>query len=57
MKTTIKVRKFWGELNPVTRKIDSKKVYNRKEKFQKKFDGNWFLLYLSFNEWRTYFSK
>lgn len=40
MKTTIKVRKFWGELNPVTRKIDSKKVYSRKEKFQKKFDGN-----------------
>ena len=48
MKTTIKIRKFWGELNPVTRKIDSKKVYSRKEKFQKKFDGNWFLLYLIF---------
>ena len=39
MKTAIKIRKFWGLTNPVTRKIDSKKVYNRKQKFQKKFDG------------------
>jgi len=39
MKTTIKVRKFWGILNPCTRKLDSKKTYSRKQKFQKKFDG------------------
>jgi len=29
------VRKTWGELNPVTRKVESKKVYTRKPKFQK----------------------
>ena len=46
MKTTIKVRKFWGNLNPVTKKIDSNKIYSRKQKFQKKFDGEWILLYL-----------
>ena len=46
MKTTIKVRKFWGNLNPVTKKIDSNKIYSRKQKFQKKFDGEWIFLYL-----------
>ena len=46
MKTTIKVRKFWGNLNPVTKKIDSNKIYSRKQKFQKKFDGEWICLYL-----------
>jgi len=40
MKTTIKVRKFWGNLNPSTKVIQSKKKFKRKEKFQKKFDGN-----------------
>jgi hypothetical protein len=40
MKTIVKVRKLWGELNPSTRRIDSKKVYNRKKKFEKKFDGD-----------------
>jgi hypothetical protein len=39
MKTTVKIRRSWGLINPATRKIDSKKVYNRKQKFQKKFDG------------------
>jgi len=31
----IKVRKFWGELNPVTRKIESKKKFTRKVKHKK----------------------
>ena len=33
MKTDkIKVRKSWGNTNPVTKKINSKKVYSRKTK-------------------------
>ena len=28
------VRKTWGELNPVTRVVNSKKGYSRKEKFK-----------------------
>jgi hypothetical protein len=39
MKTTIKIRKFWGQTNPCTRKIESVKTYSRKNKFQKKLDG------------------
>jgi hypothetical protein len=38
MKVKIKVRKTWGLLNPVTRKINSGKVYCRREKFQKSVD-------------------
>ena len=33
----IKVRKSWGELNPVTRVVESKKNYQRKNKFQKHY--------------------
>ena len=29
---TIKVRKSWGNTNPVTKRINSKKVYTRKAK-------------------------
>ena len=32
------VRKTWGELNPVTKRIESKRQYNRKEKFTKSID-------------------
>jgi hypothetical protein len=28
------VRKTWGELNPMTRVVNSKKNYSRKEKFK-----------------------
>jgi len=31
-------RKTWGVLNPVTKRIDSKKTYTRKPKFQKGWD-------------------
>ena len=39
MKTTInqadiKIRKSWGVLNPITKRIDSKKVYIRKLKYK-----------------------
>lgn len=39
MKTTIKqadirIRKTWGVLNPVTKRVESKKNYSRKEKFK-----------------------
>jgi len=59
MKTTVKIRRSWGLTNPATRKIDSKKVYNRKQKFQKKFDGEWISLYLVFtmNEARIAVNK
>jgi len=39
MKTTVKIRRSWGLTNPATRKIESKKIYNRK-KSRKKFDGD-----------------
>lgn len=39
MKNVIKVRKFWGIMNPCTRKLDSKKTYSRKQKFKKIVDG------------------
>jgi hypothetical protein len=32
MKTSPKIRKSWGVLSPVTRKIESKKAYTRKQK-------------------------
>jgi hypothetical protein len=38
MKVKIKVRKTWGEMNPCTRRIDSRKVYCRRAKFQKSVD-------------------
>ena len=33
MKTKIKVRKSWGDLKPVTKRIESDKIYKRKSKF------------------------
>lgn len=34
MKAKIKVRKTWGELKPITKRIDSAKIYKRsKDKF------------------------
>lgn len=39
MKTKIKVRKSWGLLNPCTRKINSVKVYSRKNKWGNRLDG------------------
>ena len=33
MKNKIKVRKSWGELKPITKRIDSGKIYKRKSKF------------------------
>jgi hypothetical protein len=38
MKVNIKVRKTWGDMNPCTRKISSRKVYCRRLKFQKGVD-------------------
>lgn len=35
------VRKTWGELNPVTKRVESKKNYRRKEKFNKGWDWPW----------------
>lgn len=29
----IKIRKFWGQTNPVTRRLESKVLYRRKHKF------------------------
>jgi len=36
-KSDVKIRKTWGEMNPVTRKVESRKSYSRKQKFNK----NW----------------
>jgi len=38
MKTKVKVRKTWGVINPYTRKIESGKLYSRKNKFKKSVD-------------------
>jgi len=38
MKTEIKIRKSWGNTNPVTKKIESKKSYSRKNKWGNKLD-------------------
>lgn len=38
MKIKIKVWKTWGEMNPCTRRIGSRKVYCRRTKFQKSVD-------------------
>ena len=35
---TPKIRKSWGVLNPVTRKINSKKLYKRNTKWGKNWD-------------------
>jgi hypothetical protein len=34
-KFDIKVRRTWGDMDPNTRRIESKKSYNRKQKFKK----------------------
>ena len=31
------VRRTWGELSPVTRRLESRKRYNRNEKHRKQF--------------------
>lgn len=31
-------RASWGELNPITRKVESKKVYNRKRTAMRDYD-------------------
>ena len=31
----IKIRKTWGVMSPVTKRLDSKKVYRRRNKFNK----------------------
>ena len=33
----IKVRKSWGDLNPVTRVVESKKAYSRKDKHKSRY--------------------
>jgi hypothetical protein len=33
MKNKIKIRKSWGDLKPITKRIDSGKIYKRKSKF------------------------
>lgn len=33
MKNKIKIRKSWGDLKPITKRIDSAKIYKRKSKF------------------------
>jgi len=42
MKTTslIKIRRSWGVTNPVTKRINSKKIYSRKSKFNRKLVEN-----------------
>jgi len=40
MKKTLKVRRSWGDLNPATRRVESKKLYSRKVK-SKKSGGAW----------------
>lgn len=34
----IKVRKSWGDLKPITKRIDSRKVYSRKNKWGNKYE-------------------
>jgi hypothetical protein len=36
--TRIKVRKSWGQTNPVTKTVDSRKVYSRKVKHIRAWD-------------------
>jgi len=31
----IKIRKSWGDMKPITKRIDSSKIYKRKGKFTK----------------------
>jgi hypothetical protein len=35
----IKVRRSWGQLNPATKRIESKKTFSRKQKFNSKWYG------------------
>lgn len=37
-KIKVKVRKMWGDMDPCTRKIESGKLYSRKNKFKKSVD-------------------
>lgn len=32
-----KIRKDWGDIKPITKTIENKKKYKRKEKYSKKF--------------------
>ena len=34
----IKIRRSWGEMNPATKRIESKKRYSRKQKFNLKWN-------------------
>ena len=36
---SVKVRKTWGELNPVTRRLESQKLYKRRAKYGKAYDA------------------
>ena len=38
MKHEIKIRKSWGLTNPMTKRIESKKAYVRKDKWGKKYE-------------------
>jgi len=38
MKPQVKIRKSWGVNNPVTRRIENKKAYNRKDKWGKNWE-------------------
>jgi hypothetical protein len=38
MKQQIKIRKNWGLTNPATKRIESKKAYNRKDKWGNKYE-------------------
>jgi hypothetical protein len=38
MKVKIKIRKNWGQTNPVTVPHKAKNLYNRKEKHKKKYN-------------------
>lgn len=41
MKTKIKVRKTWGELKPVTKRIESDKIYKRSKNKYNFNDYSW----------------
>jgi len=35
----IKVRRSWGDLKPITKRINSAKIYKRKDRFNRWDDG------------------
>jgi len=41
MKNKIKVRRSWGDLKPITRKIDSAKIYKRSKNKYNFNDYSW----------------